>query len=83
MKKVPLRMCIITKKQYPKSELFRIIKTSDGTINLDVTGKLNGHGVYIARNLETIELAKRTKILEKVLDGKIEDKLYEKMKLYL
>ena len=79
-KKVPLRTCIVTKENLPKSELLRIVRTPDGDIEVDETGKLNGRGAYIKKDISALESAQRSKILEKKLECKIEDSVYEQIK---
>ena len=80
IKKIPLRTCVITKEKLPKKDLLRIVRTKDGEIVCDETGKINGHGAYIKKDLQVLEQAKETKILEKYLECKIEDKIYEDIK---
>ena len=48
-KKIPMRMCSVTRERFPKQELLRIVKTPEGEVIIDETGKLNGHGAYIKR----------------------------------
>ena len=79
-KKVPLRTCIVTKENLPKSELLRIVRTPDGDIEVDETGKLNGRGAYIKKDLGVLESLQRSKLLEKKLECKIEDSVYEQIK---
>ena len=79
-RKIPLRTCIVTKENLPKSELLRIVRTPDGDIEVDLTGKLNGRGAYIKKDLSVLESLQRSKILEKKLECKIEDSVYEKIK---
>lgn len=79
-KKVPLRTCIVTKENLPKSELLRIVRTPDGDIEVDETGKLNGRGAYIKKDLSVLESLQRSKLLEKKLECKIEDSVYEQIK---
>lgn len=79
-KKIPLRTCIITKEKLPKQELLRIVRTPEGTVVIDETGKLNGHGAYIKKDITVLEKAKKSKILEKKLECNIEDSLYDKIK---
>lgn len=80
MRKIPLRTCIITKEQLPKQELLRIVKTKEGEVLVDETGKINGRGAYIKKDLEVLEKAIKTKILERKLETKIDDNVYEKIK---
>jgi len=79
-KKIPLRTCIVTKENLPKSELLRIVRTPDGDIEVDETGKLNGRGAYIKKDLSVLETLKKSKLLEKKLECKIEDSVYEQIK---
>ena len=79
-RKVPLRTCVVTKETLPKQELLRIVRTPEGEIKPDETGKLNGRGAYIKKDLTVLEMARKTKILERRLESKIEDSVYEKIK---
>jgi len=75
MKKIPMRTCVVTHEKLPKKELLRIVKTEEGII-VDETGKVNGHGCYIKKDLSVLELAKNNKILDKVLETEINDDVY-------
>ena len=79
-RKIPLRTCIVTKENLPKSELLRIVRTPDGDIEVDETGKLNGRGAYIKKDLGVLESLQRSKLLEKKLECKIPDGVYEQIK---
>ena len=79
-RKIPLRTCVITKEQLPKKELLRIVRTPEGEIKADETGKLNGRGAYIKKDLSVLEQAKKSKVLEKRLEFKIEESVYEDIK---
>lgn len=79
-RKIPMRTCVVTKENLPKSELLRIVRTPEGDIEVDETGKLNGRGAYIKKDLSVLESAQKSKILEKKLECKIEDSVYEKIK---
>ena len=83
VKKIPMRTCVVTKENLPKKELLRIVRTPDGTVEVDESGKKNGRGAYIKKDLETLEIAKNKKILEKKLECKIEDSVYEDIKKIL
>ena len=80
VKKIPLRTCVVTKESLPKQELLRIVRTPEGEVKVDDTGKLNGRGAYIKKYLSVLEQAKKTKVLEKRLEIKIEDSVYEEIK---
>ncbi|MBQ7140941.1 MAG: YlxR family protein [Bacilli bacterium] len=78
---IPLRTCVITKEKLPKKELIRVVRTPEGNVIVDEdkNGKTNGRGAYLKKALEVIELAKKTKALEKHLETKIDDELYKNL----
>ena len=78
-KKVPLRTCVITHEKFPKRELLRVVRTPEGEIKVDITGKVNGHGAYIKKDREVIEKARKSKALEKYLEITISDDKYDEM----
>lgn len=80
VRKIPERTCVVTKEKYPKMELLRIVRTPEGTVEVDLTGKKNGRGAYIKKDLNVLELAKKNKALEKHLETKIEDNVYDEIK---
>ena len=80
VKKIPQRTCVVTREKFPKMELLRIVRTPEGMVEVDLTGKKNGRGAYIKKDLQTLELAKKNKALEKHLETKIEDRIYEDIK---
>ena len=79
-RKIPLRTCVITKEQLPKQELLRIVRTKEGEVLVDETGKVNGRGAYIKKDLEVLEKAKKGNVLEKKLEIKIDDSVYEEIR---
>lgn len=79
-KRIPLRTCVVTKEQFPKQELLRIVKDKEGNVSVDLTGKLNGRGAYIKKDVEVLEKARKSKILEKRLECEIEDSVYDEIK---
>ena len=83
MNKIPMRRCIVTGESLPKKELLRIVKTPEGDIKVDPTGKLNGKGAYIKKSVEVIELLKKNNTLEKTFGLKINDSVYEDIKTAL
>ena len=80
MKKIPSRTCIGCGTQKSKTELIRIVKTQSGEIKLDKTGKLPGRGANICDKSECLNLAIRSKKLEKTFETKIEESVYESLK---
>lgn len=78
-KKIPMRTCVVTKEKYPKKELIRIVRTPLMEVVIDKTGKLNGRGAYIKYDLATIEKAKLSKALDRSLEIKVPETIYEEL----
>ncbi len=78
-KKIPMRSCVVTKEKYPKQELIRIVRTKDGNIMVDPTGKINGKGAYLKKDITVFEKAKKTKILDKILEVNIDENIYDEL----
>lgn len=79
-RKIPLRTCVVTKENLPKQELLRIVRTPEKKVIVDLTGKANGRGAYIKKDVEVLEKARKSKILEKRLEVPIEEEIYEEIK---
>lgn len=79
MKKIPMRSCLITKEKLPKKDLIRIVRTPEGTVIIDEIGKANGRGAYLKRDIEVINKAKNNKVLERVLEVKVPDSIYDEL----
>lgn len=77
MRKIPMRKCVVTMMQHPKNELTRIVLTPENTIEVDDTGRKNGRGAYIYGSKDVVELAKKTKALDRALRAKVPDTIYE------
>ena len=80
VKKIPLRTCVVSKESLPKKELLRIVRTTEGNIIADVSGKINGRGAYIKKDIDVLEKAKKSKILERQLETTISDEVYEEIR---
>ena len=80
VKKIPMRTCVVTNEKLPKVELLRIVKTPEGEVKIDPTGKMNGRGAYIKKSLDTVDKAKKTKVLERHLECQIDNSVYEEIK---
>ncbi len=78
-KKIPMRTCVVTHEKYPKKELIRVVRTPEGEVVVDETGKQNGRGAYLKKDKAVIEKAKTSKILERHLEISIEDKIYDEL----
>lgn len=80
MKKIPLRTCMGCNEKKTKKELIRIVKDKEGNICVDKTGKKEGRGAYICDNINCLEKLIKTKRLEKVLDTKISEEIYNNLR---
>ena len=78
-RKIPMRTCVITKEKLPKKELIRIVRNKEGEIFVDETGKQNGKGVYLKKDIEVINKAKSNKILNRYLELDVPDSIYEEL----
>ena len=79
MKKIPMRSCVITGEKLPKKELIRIVRMPDGTVVVDETGKVNGKGAYLKRDIETFNKARNSKILNKKLEVDVPESIYDEL----
>lgn len=79
-KKIPMRMCVACRTMRPKKELLRIVRSAEGAVSIDPTGRAAGRGAYICRDIACLERAVKTKALERALEQKVEPALYEKLK---
>lgn len=80
IRKVPMRKCVGCNEMKNKKELIRILKTPEGEILLDVTGKKNGRGAYLCKNPECFARAAKSKGLERSLGIHIPEEVYENLK---
>jgi uncharacterized protein len=80
IKKIPQRMCTGCMEMKPKKELIRVVKNKDNEVSIDLTGKKPGRGAYICKNVECLNKAVKSKRLEKNLEVKISEEIYNKLK---
>lgn len=78
MKKIPMRMCVVTRERLPKNELIRVVKSEDGVI-VDESGRVNGHGVYLKLDENVINEAKKKGILKRALECDVPDEIYDEL----
>lgn len=79
MKKIPMRSCVVTREKLPKQELVRVVRTPEGEVIIDTTGKSNGRGAYLKKDKEVIEKARKSKILDRTLEIQVSDDIYEEL----
>ena len=75
MRKIPMRRCVATGESLPKKELLRIVRTPQGDVIIDESGRQNGRGAYLKRSREAVEIAKKRKALTRALECEIPDTL--------
>ena len=80
MKKIPLRTCVVSKEKLPKQELVRIVRTPENNVEIDLTGKKNGRGAYIKRDIAVVDKAMKSKVLDKHLEVEVPNTIYEELK---
>ncbi|MCI8654672.1 MAG: YlxR family protein [Clostridia bacterium] len=80
MKKIPQRSCVICRQKKDKNQLIRIVKNKENEISIDETGKKDGRGAYICHSIECLEKAIKTKVLKKVFEVDIDEKVYENIR---
>lgn len=80
-KKLPVRMCAGCAEHKPKKELVRVVRTPEGAVELDLTGKKSGRGAYVCPNPVCLKKARKTRRIERALDCPIPDAVYDRMEL--
>ncbi|WP_338084631.1 RNase P modulator RnpM [Caldicoprobacter algeriensis] len=79
-KKIPMRMCVGCRESKPKQELIRVVRSPEGEIHIDLKGKAPGRGAYLCYNIECLEKAIKHKSLERALDEKISEEVYQSLR---
>lgn len=79
-RKVPMRMCAVTRQRFEKKDLIRVVNSPDGEVLIDETGKLNGRGVYLKKDLLVIEKAEKKDVFSKVFEKEVDKSIYEDLK---
>jgi len=80
VKKKPQRTCMGCNSKKDKNELIRIVKNNKNEITVDKTGKLEGRGAYICNSMECLEKAIKSRRIEKAIEAKISDEIFEQLK---
>ena len=78
-RRIPMRKCTGCNEMKPKKELVRVVRSPEGEVSLDLTGKKAGRGAYVCRNLACLQKARKAKRIERALDCKIPDDVYDRM----
>ena len=78
-RKIPMRTCVVTHEKCEKKDLIRIVRTPEGNVVIDLTGKQNGRGAYLKKDASVFTKAKNTKILDKILEVEVDDKIFDEL----
>ena len=78
-KKIPLRKCTGCGEMFDKRTLVRVVKSPDGEVSLDLTGKSSGRGAYVCKNPNCLNMARKKKAFERAFGTEISDEVYTKM----
>ena len=79
VRKTPTRKCVGCGEHFPKNTLIRVLRTPEGEVTLDLTGKMSGRGAYICKNAACFKKARKSKRIETSLDCRISEELYNRM----
>ncbi|WP_317310124.1 RNase P modulator RnpM [Clostridium thermobutyricum] len=79
-KKIPLRMCTGCSEMKPKKELIRVVRSKEGEVSVDLTGKKAGRGAYVCKSQECLNKAYKTKRLSRNLEVQISEDIYNRLK---
>ena len=74
-----MRKCVATGEMRPKKELVRVVRSKEGEVSIDLTGKKSGRGAYLSKDKETVLLAKKRNILSKQLETSVDDAIYDEL----
>ncbi len=78
-KKIPLRKCVATGEMLPKKAMIRVVRSKEGDVSVDITGKKSGRGAYVSKSEQAVENARKKNILDRQLEAKVPDEVYEEL----
>ena len=78
-RKIPMRTCVVTREKYPKNELIRVVRTPEGNVLVDASGKQNGKGAYLKLDEIVINKARQSKVLDRTLETVVPDNIYKEL----
>ncbi|WP_412512632.1 RNase P modulator RnpM [Bacillus licheniformis] len=78
-KKIPLRKCVVTGEMKPKKELIRVVRSKEGEVSVDPTGKKNARGAYLTLDKDVILTAKKRNSLANQLQAQIDDQIFDEL----
>ena len=78
-KKIPQRQCMGCRERMDKRQLIRVVRTPEGNVQLDFSGKLNGRGAYICPKADCLKKARKAKALDRSLEVTIPEDVYDRL----
>ena len=79
MKKIPMRSCVVTSEKCEKKDLIRVVRDNTGRVFIDDTGRANGRGAYLKKDIDVISKAKKNKILDRRLEVEVPEGIYDEL----
>jgi len=79
MKKIPMRSCVVTSLKCEKKDLLRVVRDNTGRVFIDDTGRANGRGAYLKKDIDVIKKAKKNKILDRRLEVEVPEGIYDEL----
>lgn len=74
-----MRKCVVTGESLPKKSMIRVVRSKEGVVSVDPTGKVSGRGAYVSKSEEVVEIARKKGVLERHLEVAIPDEVYEEL----
>ena len=74
-----MRTCVVSHEKLEKKDLIRVVRTPDGEVVIDLTGKINGRGAYLKKDLGVFKKAQKDKILNHHLEAEVPDAIYHEL----
>ena len=78
-KKIPQRQCMGCRERKNKKDMIRVVRTTEGTVTLDFSGKLNGRGAYVCPDMECLRKAQKSRSLERCLETPVPQEVYDRL----
>ncbi|MCI0130124.1 MULTISPECIES: RNase P modulator RnpM [Enterococcaceae] len=82
-RKIPMRKCVVSNEMKPKKEMIRIVRSKEGEISIDPTGKMPGRGAYLSMEPDVVQKSWDQKILDRVLNDTLTDDFYQELLDYV
>ncbi|EQB36381.1 hypothetical protein M948_15225 [Virgibacillus sp. CM-4] len=82
-RKIPTRKCVVTNELKPKKDLIRIVRNKEGEVFVDPTGKKNGRGAYLSKDIGVIDKAETSNILSRHLNAEVDASLFDELREFV